>query len=88
MSCEWLSDTYMENRRYQDALWEEGKPVEVVWCSGKCSGHVIHFNVTRQNTTYENTDADKIHPFVPTGFTNGSGLLQHARAQDVDFKMM
>lgn len=29
--------SYLGKRWQQDALWEESKPVEPVWCPGKCS---------------------------------------------------
>ena len=29
--------TYLGNTWHQNALWEEGKPVEAVWCFGQCS---------------------------------------------------
>ena len=28
---------YLGNTWHQDALWEEGKPAEMVWCFGQCS---------------------------------------------------
>ncbi len=71
---------YLGNTWHQDALWEEGKPVEAVWFFGQCSAgkpwvlpsmwmllwHVPPISIV----------ADHVHPFMETVFPSGCGLFQ------------
>ncbi len=69
---------YLGKRWHQDALWEEGKLAESVWCSGKRPAEkpwilaflwILHWHIPH-------VVADQIHPFMATVFPDVSGLFQ------------
>ena len=66
----WLCVIYLGNTWHQDALCEEGKPVEAVWWFGQCSAWKpwVVLSMWTHTTTYLSIAADHVHPFMETVF--------------------
>lgn len=68
---------YLWKRWHHDALWEKDKLVKAVLCSGAMfSWEILGPTITLTCTTYPNTAADQVHPFILKVFPDGSGLFQ------------